>query len=217
METSNRKSFKMATIVGIAAFTGFLLIFPLMLFTSGPSYLGFVLLYLFYSLMMKGQIFIGLGLAFLIGLISFLVFRFLIKSDISKEILGWVLFFISGIALVAGFFIFLRVDEFITRRGKEARERKNTQQLDTNNDGKIDEWVRIYEASSRKSVEKDTNFDGKVDLIEFYDSRGSLEYKYIDTNNDGKMDIDETYNNNKLTRRRIIDVNTRKETIENFK
>ena len=58
-------------------------------------------------------------------------------------------------------------------------------ETDTNNDGKMDEWV-FYEKGNPVKAEKDTNGDGKANTFLTYDKKGVMVKSEIDTNGDGK-------------------------------
>lgn len=180
----NKRPLKAALIIGISFFIGFSLIFLLRFIH--PSYRILVLVDLAYFIM-SGQICIGLGLSFLSGLITYLFFKFLVKRDISKRRLNWIVFFISGIAMIIGFFTFLPTQTFIMERdfGKETLVGGG----DINNDGRTDKWIYstdVYDRTTR--IDYDTNFDGKPDIKEYYGKNNKLIKREIDTNFDGKLD-----------------------------
>ncbi len=187
-KNANKRPLKAALIIGIAAFIGFCLIFPLMIFTTTPDYWAFALLYLFYFIT-SGQIFIGLGLSVLISIISYSILRFLIKRDISKSQLGWIVFFVSGIAFTIGYFTFLPTQTFVMERDF-GKERIGT--VDTNNDGKPDKWVHHNVYDKLLEIDYDTNFDGKPDIWEYYQDSKVVK-KEIDTDFDAKVDKVEKY------------------------
>ena len=60
-------------------------------------------------------------------------------------------------------------------------------EVDQNNDGKTDRWVKIKN-NARFSTEIDRDFDGQVDTWEKYDSKGTTASVAADTNHDGKPD-----------------------------
>jgi hypothetical protein len=66
------------------------------------------------------------------------------------------------------------------------------EEYDTNNDGKIDMWLRYAYKNDRSLkeivIEKDNNYDGKVDDWQFTDSTRSVIRVEKDTNFDGKVD-----------------------------
>lgn len=182
----NKRPLKAALIIGISFFVGFSLIFLLRFIY--PAYGVLVLLDLFYFIT-SGQIYIGLGLSFLIGLITYLTFRLIIKREISKKKLGWSIFFVSAIVMIIGFFTFLPTQTFVMEKdfGKEWL----VGQTDTNNDGKIDKWVYsgVYD---RIRIDYDTNFDDKPDIKEYY-KKGRFVKKETDIDFDGKIDKVENY------------------------
>ncbi len=185
----NKRPLKAALIIGISFFVGFSLIFLLRFIY--PAYGVLVLLDLFYFIT-SGQIYIGLGLSFLIGLITYLTFRLIIKRGISKKKLGWSIFFVSAIAMIIGFFTFLPTQIFVMERGF-GKERL-VGGGDINNDGRIDKWVYstdVYDRTTR--IDYDTNFDGKPDIKEYCGKNDKLIKREIDTNFDGKIDKVENY------------------------
>lgn len=59
-------------------------------------------------------------------------------------------------------------------------------ETDTNNNGKMDEWV-FYEKGLPVKAEKDTNGDGKANTFLTYDKKGIMTKSETDTDNDGKI------------------------------
>jgi len=59
-------------------------------------------------------------------------------------------------------------------------------ETDTNNNGKMDEWV-FYEKGIPVKAEKDTNGDGKANTFLTYDRKGVMIKSETDTDNDGKI------------------------------
>lgn len=188
-ESINKWPLKAALIIGISFFVGLSLIF--MFRFCHPSYRVMVLVDLVYFII-SGQIIIGLGLSFLIGLITYLTFRFIIKRGISKKKLGWTIFFVSAIAMIIGFFTFLPTQTFVMEKdfGKERLVGGG----DINNDGRRDKWIYstdVYDRTIR--IDYDTNFDGKPDIKEYYGKNDKLIKREIDTNFDGKVDKVDKY------------------------
>ena len=60
-------------------------------------------------------------------------------------------------------------------------------EADSNNDGKIDEWV-YYEKGVAVKGEKDLNKDAKADTAMIYDTKGVIIRTETDSNSDGKID-----------------------------
>lgn len=173
-------------MVGLSTFVGFSLISLLMVFN--PSYLAFGLLYLWYFIN-SGQMFIGLILSFFIGLTFYLIIKFIIRKEIAKSKLVWVVFFASGVAFIIGFFTFFPTKTFVMERdfGKEKIWR-----VDTNGDKKIDKWVHDNVYDKLLEIDYDTNSDGKPDIWEYYKDNKVIR-KEIDTDFDGKVDKVEKY------------------------
>ena len=67
---------------------------------------------------------------------------------------------------------------------------------DHNYDGVLDEkWIYLRDKISK--VEIDSNFDGKMDEFLYYSSRGRVNYSEIDLNFDGVLETRTKYNNDK--------------------
>jgi hypothetical protein len=74
--------------------------------------------------------------------------------------------------------------------------------IDTNNDGKPDQWVRV-DSEGVTSIETDRDFDGEVEYFLKFDKEGDKIYEELDFNNDGLMDDYYFYKNGALKRREI--------------
>lgn len=186
---------KAAFIVGISTFIGFSLIFPATIVIDGignwqdiGTLLGIIAITFGYFLF-AGTATIGLIEAMIFGLIGYLVFKFMLPSNINKKQLNTILISSSIICIMLGLLSFSYVDRFIreVHGGKE-----NVSAIDNNEDGKPDKWVHYNIYDTLTEVDYDTNFDGNPDIFEYY--RNSKVYrKEIDTDFDGKPDKVEDY------------------------
>jgi len=61
-------------------------------------------------------------------------------------------------------------------------------EVDTNFDGKPDQWQHVSEKGKLFKVEHDGNFNGKVEQIEFYGASDKLARVEFDRNEDGNID-----------------------------
>lgn len=174
---------KAAIVVGLSTLIGFLLIFPLMVFTTTQDYWAFVLLAISYTLF-SGQFLMGLGVSLLAGVLTYLGFRFFIKKELSRNQFVWTVFFASTVAAIAGFFLFSSTKTIVMERdfGKE-----RVWQLDTNGDKKTDKWVHDNIYDKTIEIDYDTNGDGKPDVWEYYKD-GKVYKREIDADFDGKPD-----------------------------
>ncbi|MDD4899647.1 MAG: hypothetical protein PHT31_02540 [Candidatus Omnitrophica bacterium] len=179
----NRIALKASLIIGVAFFLGFYLILPLRLFI--PSY-GVLALVDIVFFMASGQFYIGIGLSFLVGLFFYFFFKYLIIGNIAKKYQYWLLVLMSIIVLIIGFFVYIPVQDFISKRQVQAKK-EGVWKIDTNNDGKTDRWA-YYDANDKLiRVDYDTNFDGEVDIREYYKNNKIIE-KEIDSDFDGTFD-----------------------------
>lgn len=62
-------------------------------------------------------------------------------------------------------------------------------EIDSNFDGKIDQWQYFNSSGILEKAEYDTNHDGKADRWEYFDATGKLTRIEIDRNFDGKPDV----------------------------
>ena len=68
-------------------------------------------------------------------------------------------------------------------------------EVDSNFDGKIDQWQYVNAQGKIKKIEYDSDFDGKVDQIEHFKDEKILEHVEFDRNKDGNMDFMQYYTN----------------------
>ena len=74
-------------------------------------------------------------------------------------------------------------------------------EVDSNFDGKIDQWQFVDAQGKVEKIEHDGDFDGKVDQVEHFKGEKILEHVEFDRNKDGKMDLLQYYENGgKLSR-----------------
>ncbi|MZH03518.1 MAG: hypothetical protein F3745_09045, partial [Nitrospinae bacterium] len=68
-------------------------------------------------------------------------------------------------------------------------------EVDSNFDGKIDQWQYVDAQGKVEKIEHDGDFDGKVDQTEYFKGDKVLEHVEFDRNKDGKMDHLQYYEN----------------------
>ncbi len=198
-EKVNKDSLRAAFIAGVSTFVGFLIIFPLILIINGitdfsPVWRNFgdllgIFVILFGYFLLFGAAVIGLIEAFLLGMITYFVFKFLVPNNATKRQLRAITAIVSVICAIIGVLSFSPADKFI-RESNFGKEK--IWEIDTSGDKKTDKWVHydIYERLTE--IGYDTNFDGKPDVWEYY-KNGKVYKKEIDTNFDGKPDKIENY------------------------
>jgi hypothetical protein len=76
------------------------------------------------------------------------------------------------------------------------------QAVDSNNDGRADQWFEITEGRIEK-VSMDRNFDSFIDLTVEYDLQHRKIYEELDFNHDGEMDDFCFFEEGKLIRQEI--------------
>ena len=68
-------------------------------------------------------------------------------------------------------------------------------EVDSNFDGKIDQWQYVNDEGEVEKIEHDGDHDGKIDQTEFFKGKKILEHVEFDRNKDGKMDHMQYYEN----------------------
>ena len=68
-------------------------------------------------------------------------------------------------------------------------------EIDSNFDGKIDQWQHVDDKGKVLKIEYDGDFDSKVDQIEHFEGDKILKHVEFDRNKDGKMDHKQYYAN----------------------
>lgn len=164
-----------AFIVGIINFLGF----------SGILFIPQVyMMGLFTPYIIFGQLIlftpVGLLESFILGWVIYFIFKH-IKSKSTYTIS-----LIIGIIICfpLGFFSNVHLFRLATKRPPYMNE------IDTNQDGKIDKWVYHNDVLTR--AELDTNYDGKPDVKRYY-KNGELIKVEVDIDFDGKIDKVENY------------------------
>ena len=61
-------------------------------------------------------------------------------------------------------------------------------QVDSNFDGKMDQWRHMSPNGKIIKVEYDTDFNGTIDQIEYYEGKKIMTKAEFDSNKDGQMD-----------------------------
>jgi len=102
---------------------------------------------------------LGLLGAYILGLITYNIFKRFIKNRLRYRSILCILIIIS---LIAGFML----QVFIVSRLTRTPPYKN--EIDTNQDGKIDKWV--YHNGVSTISETDTDYDGRPDIRKYYDN-----------------------------------------------
>lgn len=195
-EKKNKQPLKAGLRVAIAFYIGYNLIYPIGLIgmlTSPREFWGFMIAYLFLTIV-NGQLVFGLLVSCLIGWAAYLVFRFLIKKELSRKQFNWIMFPSMLLIDAAGFLVMNSTRKFFDEliRGKE-----KVWEIDTNGDGKIDKWVHDDVYDKLTELDYDINLDGNPDIWEYYRGDRQLYKKIIDSNFDGKPDKTELINDEK--------------------
>ena len=148
-----KRAKKLASIVGSAALIGFcfLLFMPTTYMNPFSAYL------IFHHILFAPA---GLLAAFLIGLISYFIFKRLSKTKFKYSVITLSILIILSSA--AGAFLQAFILISITRTPPYKNE------IDTNQDGKIDKWV--YDKDSSTISETDTDYDGTPDVRKYYNN-----------------------------------------------
>lgn len=184
----NKQAFRMAVAVGIATFLGFSVIFPVVFLIKdwGGWYITLLSIG---SIIMSGQVFLGINISFLLAIVIYFLIKFLIKEEFSKKQFIRIITFSCIIAILIGFLLFLPTLTFI----KHAMfNKEKIWKIDTNGDRKTDKWVHDNINEEAIEIDYDTNLDGKPDIWEYYKDR-KVYKKEIDTDFDGKPDKIEKY------------------------
>jgi hypothetical protein len=147
-----KKAKKAAFIVGWATLIGFsfLLFMPSIYMNpfTGWFIAGYILVFP-----------LGLLGAYILGLITYNIFKRFIKNRLQYRSILCILIIIS---LAVGFMLQVSMMYLLTRTPPYKNE------IDTNHDGKIDNW--IYHDGVSSIVEIDTDYDGKPDIRKYYDN-----------------------------------------------
>jgi len=148
-----KRTKKLAYVVGITTLIGFcfLLFMPTTYRNPFSAYL--IMHHILFSP-------VALLAAFIIGLISYFIFKRLSKIKFQYSVITLGIFILSS--FVVGAFLQVFTLTSITRVPPYKNE------IDTNQDGKIDKWV--YDKDSTTNVEIDTDHNGTPDVREYYDN-----------------------------------------------
>ena len=99
------------------------------------------------------------------------------------------------------FFIAIFLAFFLTGVSSlSAKDRSARQEVDTNQDGKIDEVWITNEKGRTIRLENDTNADGQIDRVQYYTGREVLEWVEQDTDYDGYMETRDFFVSGKRVR-----------------
>ena len=169
-----RRAKRAAFLIGFMTFLGFSTI----MFILDGLYRTIFAPYLILGYIM----FIPVGLfeSFIFGSITYFIFKFI------RNRLIYTISIITGIIICFTAGLFSQI--YVWRSLSKTPPYKN--EIDTNQNGKIDKWVYHDDLSIR--VELDANYDGKPDIKEYY-KNGELFKRELDINFDGKIDKIENY------------------------
>jgi len=196
----NKHPLKAAIITGMITFAGFSLITPLMIITNNPREWGFAFLFFFYFII-SGLGLIGLFFAAFLGVISYLLFRFVLNKGISDRLFRRIVILTAVMSFVIGFMFFLPAKDF-TMGAMFGKER--IQPMQTIDDGKDHKWVHYNTYDIILEIDYDTNLDSKPDVWEYYNKNGNVYKKEIDTRYTGKANIREYYKNGVVIKKENI-------------
>lgn len=149
LDLTKKQAKKAAHIAGIATFLGFsIIMFDRRTYSGGMAVL-IIMLYL-------GLMPTGVLASYLIGKAVYFLF---IKNKHIRKIVVVILIIICYLLGIATFGLACLLFRIVTKT------KPYTNQIDTNQDGKIDKWVYHDGVSSRAEI--DTDYDGNPDIKEY--------------------------------------------------